>query len=49
MVEGDFNAVLGANKSLGSCSPSQRSYEDFRLMIDDCDLIGICSQGARFT
>ncbi|KAI9157503.1 hypothetical protein LWI28_023591 [Acer negundo] len=49
LVVGDFNAVLGAHEALGSRSPTRGSYEDFRLMIDDCDLVGICSQGARFT
>ncbi|KAI9154184.1 hypothetical protein LWI28_022333 [Acer negundo] len=48
-VVGDFNAVLGAHEALGSRSPTHSSYEDFRLMIEVCDLVGIHSQGARFT
>ncbi|KAI9168887.1 hypothetical protein LWI28_003367 [Acer negundo] len=49
LVVGDFNAVLGAHEALGSRSPARGSCEDFRLIIDDCDLVGIRSQGARFT
>ncbi|KAI9177742.1 hypothetical protein LWI28_018618 [Acer negundo] len=49
LVVGDFIAVLGAHEALGSRSPARSSCEDFRLMIDDCDLVGIRSQGARFT
>ncbi|KAI9154331.1 hypothetical protein LWI28_024522 [Acer negundo] len=49
LVVGDFNVVLGAHEALGSRSPARGSCEDFRLMIDDFDLVGIRSQGARFT
>ncbi|KAK3232468.1 hypothetical protein Dsin_004349 [Dipteronia sinensis] len=47
-VVGDFNVVLGAHESLGSHSPSQSSCTDFSSMIDECELIGIRSQGSRF-
>jgi hypothetical protein len=49
LVVRDFNAVLGAHEALGSHSPARGSCEDFKLMIEDCDLVGIRSQGARFT
>ncbi|KAK2646286.1 hypothetical protein Ddye_021481 [Dipteronia dyeriana] len=49
LVVGDFNAVLGAHESLGLHSPARSSCEDFKSVIEDCDLIGIRSQGARFT
>ncbi|KAK3229940.1 hypothetical protein Dsin_001821 [Dipteronia sinensis] len=49
LVVGDFNAVLGAHETLGSRSPTRGSCEDFRSMIEDCDLVGIRSQGTRFT
>ncbi|KAI9200065.1 hypothetical protein LWI28_002180 [Acer negundo] len=38
LVIRDFHAVLGAHEALGSRSPARGSCEDFRLMIDDCDL-----------
>ncbi|KAK2663349.1 hypothetical protein Ddye_001923 [Dipteronia dyeriana] len=41
--------VLGAHECLGSRSPTMGSCEDFKSMIEDCNLIGIRSQGARFT
>ncbi|KAK3230369.1 hypothetical protein Dsin_002250 [Dipteronia sinensis] len=49
LVVGDFNAVLGAHESLGLCSPGCSSYEDFRFVVEDCDLIGVRSYGARVT
>ncbi|KAK3222073.1 hypothetical protein Dsin_009098 [Dipteronia sinensis] len=49
LVVGDFNAISGAYESLGLCSPARSSYEDFRYVIEDCDLIGVHSQCARFT
>ena len=51
LVVGDFNVVLGAHEALGSRSrsPTRGSCEDFKSMIEDCDLVGIRSQGARFT
>ncbi|KAK3229883.1 hypothetical protein Dsin_001764 [Dipteronia sinensis] len=49
LVVGDFNAALGAHESLGLRSPARSSCEDFRSIIEDCDLIGVRSQGARFT
>ncbi|KAK3217929.1 hypothetical protein Dsin_011899 [Dipteronia sinensis] len=49
LVVGDFNAVLGTHEYLGLCSPPRSSCEDFSSVIEDCDLIGVRSQGARFT
>ncbi|KAK3183588.1 hypothetical protein Dsin_030874 [Dipteronia sinensis] len=49
LVVGDFNVVLGAHESLGLRSPGSGSCEDFRFVIEDCDFIGVLSQGARFT
>ena len=49
LVVGDFNAILGAHECLGSRSPAKGSYEDFKSMIEDCNLIGVRSLGARFT
>ncbi|KAI9198490.1 hypothetical protein LWI28_016785 [Acer negundo] len=49
LVVGDFNEVLGAHEALVSRSPASGSCEDFRLMINDCDLVGIRSQGTRFS
>ncbi|KAK3221828.1 hypothetical protein Dsin_008853 [Dipteronia sinensis] len=49
LVVGDFNAVLGGHEYLGSRSPVRGSCEDFKSMIEDCNLIGVRSQGARFT
>ena len=49
LVVGDFNAVLGAHECLGSHSPARGSCEDFKSTIKDCNLIGVRSQGARFT
>ncbi|KAK3212233.1 hypothetical protein Dsin_016939 [Dipteronia sinensis] len=45
---GDFNTVLGAHESLGLHSPARSSCEDFRSVIEDCDLIGVRSQCALF-
>ncbi|KAK3193727.1 hypothetical protein Dsin_025037 [Dipteronia sinensis] len=41
---GDFNAVLGAHESLSLRSPARSSCEDFRSIIEYCDLIGVRSQ-----
>ncbi|KAI9161280.1 hypothetical protein LWI28_016006 [Acer negundo] len=49
LVVENFNAVLDAHEALSSRSPARGSCEDFRLMIDDCDLVGIRFQGAHFT
>ncbi|KAK3198786.1 hypothetical protein Dsin_022201 [Dipteronia sinensis] len=49
LVVGDFNVVLGAHESLGLHSPARSSCKDFRSVIEDCDLIGVSSQGARLT
>ncbi|KAK3193655.1 hypothetical protein Dsin_024965 [Dipteronia sinensis] len=49
LVVGDFNPVLGAHECLGSRSPARGSCEHFKSMIEDCNLIGVQSQGARFT
>ncbi|KAK2663243.1 hypothetical protein Ddye_001817 [Dipteronia dyeriana] len=43
LVVRDFNTVLGAHEALGSRSPTCGSCEDFRSMIEDCDLVGIHS------
>ncbi|KAK3212186.1 hypothetical protein Dsin_016892 [Dipteronia sinensis] len=40
---------MGAHEALGSHSLAHGSCEDFRSIIEDCDLVGIRSQGARFT
>ncbi|KAK3198369.1 hypothetical protein Dsin_021784 [Dipteronia sinensis] len=49
LVVGDFNAVFGAHECLGSRSPAKGSCKDFKSMNEDCNLIGVRSQGARFT
>ncbi|KAK2657382.1 hypothetical protein Ddye_010439 [Dipteronia dyeriana] len=49
LVVGDLNAILGARESFGLHSPACNSYEDFKSVIGDYDLIGIRSQGAHFT
>ena len=49
LVVGDFNAVLGAHECLGSRFLVRGSCEDFKLMIEDYNLIGVRSLGARFT
>ncbi|KAK3212741.1 hypothetical protein Dsin_017447 [Dipteronia sinensis] len=49
LVVGDLNAVLGAHECLGCRSPARGSCEDFKSMIEDCNLIGVRSQGACFT
>ncbi|KAI9173782.1 hypothetical protein LWI28_006415 [Acer negundo] len=41
LVVRDFNSVLSAHEALGSRSLARGSCEDFRLMIDDCDLVVI--------
>ena len=46
---GDFNAVFSAHGCLGSRSLARGSCEDFKSMIEDCNLIGVRSQGAHFT
>ncbi|KAK2661151.1 hypothetical protein Ddye_007684 [Dipteronia dyeriana] len=50
LVVGDFNMVLGDHESLSLHPPACSSCdEDFKSVIDDCDLIGVRSQSARFT
>ncbi|KAK3212456.1 hypothetical protein Dsin_017162 [Dipteronia sinensis] len=49
LVVSDFNTVFGAQECLGSRSPARGSCEDFKLMIKDCNLIGVRSQGGHFT
>ncbi|KAK2653138.1 hypothetical protein Ddye_012994 [Dipteronia dyeriana] len=39
----------GAHESLGLHSLARSSCEDFKSVIEDCDLIGVHSQGACFT
>ncbi|KAK2637423.1 hypothetical protein Ddye_032215 [Dipteronia dyeriana] len=49
LVVGDFNAVLGAYECLDSRSHARGPCEDFKSMIEDCNLIGNRFQGAGFT
>ncbi|KAK3229892.1 hypothetical protein Dsin_001773 [Dipteronia sinensis] len=49
LVVGDINEVLGAHECLGSRSPARGSCENFKSMIEDCNLISVRSQSAHFT
>lgn len=46
---GDFNAVLGAHEKLGGPLPGKVSCDDFKQASDDCGLIHLPTDGAKYT
>ncbi|KAL3518464.1 hypothetical protein ACH5RR_021053 [Cinchona calisaya] len=47
-AEGDFNEILHSLKSTGGSRGNWQS-RDFRLALEDCDLIDLCFVGYPFT
>ena len=49
LVMGDFNSVLGAHQVRGGNLSPRIACNDFRNMIDDCDLLHMPFQGSNVT